>query len=181
MLIRNGEAIQTARELDTVVFDKTGTLTYGRPEVRASCGIDGAAATGDAVAITLAIEKESEHPLARALTSYLADLTVAPSTDTPTPTPTDTRAHAHRRGTRRRPRLGPPPAPAPFPATASLRSSTAMETTPVRVAVGSVRWLRETGAHPDAAQEETIRAWRADGMTIVGTAVIPAGADADAA
>jgi TM2 domain-containing membrane protein YozV len=33
ILIRNGEAVQTFKELKMVIFDKTGTITYGKPAV----------------------------------------------------------------------------------------------------------------------------------------------------
>lgn len=69
VLIRNGEAIQTARDLDTVVFDKTGTLTVGRPEVQERHGQHTAEIDGAADALTHAVESLSEHPLARALVS----------------------------------------------------------------------------------------------------------------
>ena len=39
ILIRNGEALETAQSIGTVVFDKTGTITSGSPEVNRGCGV----------------------------------------------------------------------------------------------------------------------------------------------
>jgi len=67
VLIRRGEAIQRMKDVDTVVFDKTGTLTEGRPIVT-----DVLAAEEKLLyRCTYALEKLSEHPLARAVVSYL--------------------------------------------------------------------------------------------------------------
>jgi Cu+-exporting ATPase len=67
VLIRRGEAIQRMKDVDTVVFDKTGTLTEGRPVVT-----DVFAAEEKLLyRCTYALEKLSEHPLARAVVSYL--------------------------------------------------------------------------------------------------------------
>jgi len=68
ILIKNGESIETAHKLTTVVFDKTGTLTKGYPEV---VEIDTFGITSDEL-ITLAAsaEKNSNHPLAEAIVRY---------------------------------------------------------------------------------------------------------------
>jgi len=65
VLIRNGEALQTASQLTTMVLDKTGTITAGRPEVieidafaeRTQCGV---------LLLAASLEAHSEHPLAQA-------------------------------------------------------------------------------------------------------------------
>jgi Cu+-exporting ATPase len=65
VLIRNGEALETAQRVDTVVFDKTGTLTEGRPRVTdvIPLGIDEAAL----VRLAAAAERGSEHALGEAI------------------------------------------------------------------------------------------------------------------
>jgi Cu+-exporting ATPase len=67
--IRNGEALETAARLTTVVFDKTGTITEGRPVVTDSFILPGLdeARVADLVA---AAEAGSEHFLARALADW---------------------------------------------------------------------------------------------------------------
>lgn len=70
VLIRNGEAIQTAKALDVIVFDKTGTITEGKPKVETyKSFID-----EDLFLSTVAsVESFSEHPIAKAIVSYVID------------------------------------------------------------------------------------------------------------
>ena len=71
VVLRGGDALQRGAGIDTVVFDKTGTLTVGHPVlvavVTAEPGADEAADEHAALALAAAVEKSSEHPLARAL------------------------------------------------------------------------------------------------------------------
>ena len=66
ILIRDGSALEAARNVDTVVFDKTGTLTLGRFGVTDIVAL-GAASTQDLTAAASAIESRSEHPIAAAI------------------------------------------------------------------------------------------------------------------
>jgi Cu+-exporting ATPase len=66
ILIRKGEAIQTMKEIKTIVFDKTGTITKGKPEVvdiYTSKGIT----TASLIKTAASLEKLSEHPIAKAI------------------------------------------------------------------------------------------------------------------
>ncbi len=66
ILIRNGETLERAHRIDTVVLDKTGTLTLGRPRVTDIVAAEGR--SGDEVLIYAAsAERASEHPLAAAI------------------------------------------------------------------------------------------------------------------
>ncbi len=65
ILIRNGEALQRMRELNTMVFDKTGTLTNGIPHLIKTVCFQGTDKENRAIAASL--EQASEHPLAMAL------------------------------------------------------------------------------------------------------------------
>ncbi|GIU23559.1 heavy metal translocating P-type ATPase [Shewanella sp. MBTL60-007] len=67
VLVRNGEALQTASKVTTVVLDKTGTITAGKPEVHEIVilkpELDELSLLGDVAAL----EQHSEHPLASAI------------------------------------------------------------------------------------------------------------------
>ena len=66
ILIRSGQAIQTMKDVRTIVFDKTGTITRGRPEVTDVAPIGGMA-EGELLLWAASAETGSEHPLARAV------------------------------------------------------------------------------------------------------------------
>ena len=68
ILFKNATAIETSARIDTVVMDKTGTLTKGEPEVTdvVAEGLD----EPRLLELTAAVERESEHPLARAVVRY---------------------------------------------------------------------------------------------------------------
>jgi Cu+-exporting ATPase len=76
LIIRSGEAIQRARDVDTLVFDKTGTLTQGRPKVVES-GIP-----EDAWPALAALEAHSIHPLAHAVLEYARERGLGGSRET---------------------------------------------------------------------------------------------------
>ena len=68
LLFKTAEALETAAKIDIVVLDKTGTITVGHPVVT-----DVIAANGDEtelVTLAYALEKKSEHPLAKAVADY---------------------------------------------------------------------------------------------------------------
>jgi Cu+-exporting ATPase len=66
ILIKGGEALETAHKLSAIILDKTGTLTRGKPaltDVRVLPGI----IEPDLVRIAASAERRSEHPLAAAI------------------------------------------------------------------------------------------------------------------
>jgi Cu2+-exporting ATPase len=65
LLVRDRRGLEEARRLDRVVFDKTGTLTRGEHRV-VSLAADGLPEE-DALRIAAAVERDSEHPVARAV------------------------------------------------------------------------------------------------------------------
>ena len=64
ILIKSGEALETAHKVDTVVFDKTGTITEGKPEVT---DIVTDMPQDRFLTLAASAEKGSEHPLSEAI------------------------------------------------------------------------------------------------------------------
>ena len=71
ILIKSGDALETAHQIDTVVLDKTGTITQGKPVVTdIICAAGKSAAKSQLLQIAGSLEKGSEHPLAEAIVNY---------------------------------------------------------------------------------------------------------------
>ncbi|NMP14967.1 heavy metal translocating P-type ATPase [Thalassotalea sp. Y01] len=66
VLIRNGEALQTASKIDTMVLDKTGTITEGKPEVTDIIALNNMQ-QADILLLAASLESGSEHPLGEAI------------------------------------------------------------------------------------------------------------------
>jgi Cu+-exporting ATPase len=66
ILIKSGEALETAHKIDTIVFDKTGTLTEGKPQVT-DVIVTERAEKDYLLQIAASAEKGSEHPLGQAI------------------------------------------------------------------------------------------------------------------
>ena len=66
ILIRSGEALQTAHQIKTVVLDKTGTITKGKPELT-DVVVVGEWTENDLLRLAASVERSSEHPLAEAI------------------------------------------------------------------------------------------------------------------
>lgn len=69
ILIKSGDALQSARDIDTVVLDKTGTITEGKPQVTDVLVYEKSLNEDQMIALAAAVEKPSEHPLADAIVS----------------------------------------------------------------------------------------------------------------
>ncbi len=68
ILIRSGEALQTARAIQIVVLDKTGTITKGKPELTDVILSEQSSVESDQLLkLASSVEKVSEHPLAQAI------------------------------------------------------------------------------------------------------------------
>ena len=71
ILIKSGDALETAHQIDTVVLDKTGTITQGKPVVTdIICAAGKNADKTQLLQIAGSLENGSEHPLAEAIVNY---------------------------------------------------------------------------------------------------------------
>jgi len=82
VLIKGGEALETAHKVQTVVLDKTGTLTQGEPgvtDVRAAEGIR----EDELLRLAAAVERASEHPVGAAVVRHAEarELALTPASD----------------------------------------------------------------------------------------------------
>ncbi len=78
ILIKGAEALETMHEIDTIVFDKTGTITQGKPQVISAQLVD-KITEKEVFSIIRGLEEKSEHPLAQAVVSFIAQKKIAPA------------------------------------------------------------------------------------------------------
>ncbi len=136
ILIRGGEALETAHKVDAVVLDKTGTLTLGRPVVDEVVAADGFEVR-EVIDLAASAEKGSEHPLAAAIVARA-----------------------------RRDELGFRPIDGFATAVGGGVGATVVsDDGPRDILVGSARWLRERGVDLDVFQDAAARGAE-DGRTM---------------
>lgn len=70
ILIRDAESLELGHRVNTVILDKTGTITEGKPSIKSIEWLNG---NSDESSILLALESQSEHPLATAVVSFLQE------------------------------------------------------------------------------------------------------------
>ncbi|MFI3255063.1 MAG: heavy metal translocating P-type ATPase [Eubacteriales bacterium] len=68
VLVKSGEALETAHKVNTVILDKTGTITEGKPEVTDFFLLSGS--KEKLLSVALSLEAQSEHPLGQAIYRY---------------------------------------------------------------------------------------------------------------
>ena len=76
ILVKDGEALERAGSIKTVLLDKTGTITQGKPHLT-DIVISGTWGDQEALAVAAALESQSEHPIARAVVKKAKDLALA--------------------------------------------------------------------------------------------------------
>jgi len=79
VLLKGSEIIQSLSKVDTIAFDKTGTLTVGNPKVAEWKTYSRNEKALDYLA---SVERESDHPLAKAVLEHINDANFYPVTDT---------------------------------------------------------------------------------------------------
>src|SRR5213075_3167843 len=78
VLFRDAGAIESLREIDTLVIDKTGTLTVCKPSLHQVITV-APWSEEEVLALAAALEKSSEHPLARAIVEGARQRNIAPA------------------------------------------------------------------------------------------------------
>ncbi|MBC3541879.1 heavy metal translocating P-type ATPase [Rufibacter sediminis] len=73
ILIKDAESLETAHKLTAVVLDKTGTITKGKPEVTHLQWAAPEQNQAQLAEVLLAMENQSEHPLAEAVSKYFSE------------------------------------------------------------------------------------------------------------
>ena len=76
ILLKSGEALATAHNVEYVVMDKTGTITQGRPVVT---DVETDLPLSDFLAVAAGLEAKSEHPLAEAIMEFAASRAAVPA------------------------------------------------------------------------------------------------------
>ena len=71
VLIKGGEILEAAKDVNVAIFDKTGTLTMGKPELTDIVMLDEKEERSDLLRMLGGVEDQSEHPLARAVVEGL--------------------------------------------------------------------------------------------------------------
>ncbi|MFA5570148.1 MAG: heavy metal translocating P-type ATPase [Sphaerochaetaceae bacterium] len=80
VLLKGSEVIHQFKRTDTIVFDKTGTLTVGNPKVGDVTYYT--EEVEEIISYIVSVERESDHPLARAIVEYLGERPLYPVTNT---------------------------------------------------------------------------------------------------
>lgn len=78
ILIRNGEALERAGRVNTLLLDKTGTLTVGHPTIVKALPAEGNTLS-QLLTLALSLEKNSSHPLAEAVTAFALEKNISPN------------------------------------------------------------------------------------------------------
>ncbi len=77
ILFRDAKAIESLRQIDTLVLDKTGTVTLGRPALQKVLAVAPWTET-ELLVLAAGAERSSEHPLARAIVAAASDRGISP-------------------------------------------------------------------------------------------------------
>ncbi|MGE5499728.1 MAG: heavy metal translocating P-type ATPase [Syntrophothermus sp.] len=76
ILIKNGESLELAHKINTIILDKTGTITEGRPTVTDI--INHGISKEELLSIAASVENKSEHPIAQAIVEYAKERNINP-------------------------------------------------------------------------------------------------------
>ncbi|MEE8806945.1 MAG: heavy metal translocating P-type ATPase [Lactimicrobium sp.] len=76
ILFKGSDVITRFSKVDTIFFDKTGTLTYGSPRLNRTISYDSDRQLAESLLVS--VEKESDHPLAKAIIEAYPDVKIRP-------------------------------------------------------------------------------------------------------
>ena len=152
-----GEAFQEASNLDCIVFDKTGTLTQGgEPVVTDFLQVneypDVTLGEEMIVSMARAIEEDSTHPLAKAITTFSKTRLVPES------------GHAVRQETHEIPGKG-------IQGTVQLPMPSLLYDQEVEVVIGNEKLMYERGAMTPPYVEDTLHQWKRQGKSVMAMAL----------
>ena len=74
ILIKNGDTLENAGQIDVAAFDKTGTITEGKPEVDDIIAYDGS--EEELIKLAASVEQNSTHPIAKAIVNRAKELNI---------------------------------------------------------------------------------------------------------
>ena len=77
ILFKNATSLETTGKTQIVALDKTGTITVGKPKVTAII-TEKETDEKELLGIAIGLESKSEHPLAKAITSYAKENNIKP-------------------------------------------------------------------------------------------------------
>lgn len=75
VLIKNAESLEVMNKIDTLIIDKTGTITQGKPSVEKIVTVD-ESRENEVLKYAGAINRQSEHPLAKSIVNYAKEYKV---------------------------------------------------------------------------------------------------------
>lgn len=76
ILIKNAESLEKINKVKTLVFDKTGTITTGKPVLTDFDAVEGNLRAEEILKLAYSLEKNSDHPLAGAITAKAVELKI---------------------------------------------------------------------------------------------------------
>lgn len=79
VLIKNAEALETLKKVDTLIIDKTGTITEGKPSVESIQSTNSDWEEDELLMLIASLNQNSEHPLATATMKYAEEKKVSTS------------------------------------------------------------------------------------------------------
>ncbi|CAD7704910.1 unnamed protein product [Ostreobium quekettii] len=145
ILIKGGEALEKAHNVDSIIFDKTGTLTLGKPYVVTHQLFDPDVSSEELFALATAAEASSEHPLSRAIMKHGFRLLAGPNDRCPSPSPDTQRSCGKKREKMEVGWVRPSRNVDNRPGKGVVCQTDGRKGAEARVAVGSARLMKEEG------------------------------------